>query len=139
MVEGKSISSITKAEWTSLVHSDGSLTELKEIPSSLNNPVLKASTIVAVASGIIVPNPGMDILRYHEKDMPQCINLDHYTIIENLPLHPMYNRILKSAKIDDTDEIKIKLSNNVWIVKEPPNNYHWMHEFTEHILKAKIK
>ena len=98
---------------------------------------LAASTIVAVASGVANPDPGCDVLRHDPADMPFIINLDHYSIIENLHLHDVYHEVLKVARIEETQELRFELQNSVYVIKEPPNDYHWLQEFPQFVLEAK--
>ncbi len=137
-IEGKSVVTIASADWARLVRPDGALTELEQLPNGLNNPSLTASTLAAYASGIVVPTPGMDVLRYDPQDAPYVINLDHYTIIENLHLHPIYPDALRVAGASDTAELRWELQNNVYVIKEPPApSGHWLTDFPKYIDIAK--
>lgn len=126
-------------DWSRLVRHDGAITELAELPAAISNPKLLASTLVAVASGISVAQPGMDVLRFDRKDDPYFINLDHYTIIENLQDHEIYPEVLRVAKLDDTPEIRYELQNNIYVIKDPPNENHWLEDFPAHVLNAQMK
>lgn len=136
-IENKSVATLGYGDWLRLVRPDGLLTELEMLPQSINDARLAASTIVAVASGIAVAQPGMDVLRYDVKDDPYVINLDHYTIIENLHLHDVYREALRVARIDDTPQLRWELQNNVYVIKEPPNENHWLTDFPSYVLEAK--
>jgi hypothetical protein len=136
-IEDKSVVSFGYADWARLVRADGTITEMEALPTAINNPSLAASTIVAIASGISNLAPGMDILRYDPSDAPYVINLDHYKVIENLHLHDIYPEALKIAQIDDTPGLRFELQNSVYVVKEPPNDYHWLKDFPEFVLQAK--
>ncbi len=138
-ISDKSVVTFAYSDWIRLVRSDGQLTELEELPPGINNKILDASNIVAVASGIVVSEPGMDILRYDVKDAPYVINLDHYTIFENLHLQDCYSDVLETAGVVDSPELKYELQNNVYVLKEPPNDNHWLKDFPKHILEAKKK
>ncbi len=138
-IEGKSVATLGYRDWLRLVRADGELTELEALPPAVNSPSLSASTIVAVASGIAVAQPGLDVLRYDIKDAPFVINLDHYTIIENLHLHDVYSEAIKVAQVDDTPQLRWELQNNVYVIKEPPNENHWLKEFPSYVLEAKRK
>ena len=78
----------------------------------------------------------MDVLRYDPVDAPYILNLDHYTIIENLHNHEIYSEALKVALIHDSPELRYELQNNIFIIKEPPNDNHWMTDFPNYILNA---
>lgn len=136
-IEGKAIATMGYADWYRLVRSDGQITELEELPTAIGNVKLQADTIVSVASGIAVPTPGLDVLRYDPQDSPWVINLDHYKIIENLHLHDVYSEALKVAGCQDNALLRSELQNNIYVVKEPPNQNHWMKEFPEYVLQAK--
>lgn len=136
-IENKSVAMMGFADWHRLVRSDGRITELEELPIAISNPKLQASTLTAVASGIAVAQPGMDVLRYDPVDAPYILNLDHYTIIENLHHHDIYLEALKVASIQDSPELRYELQNNIFVIKEPPNENHWMIDFPEYILNAK--
>jgi hypothetical protein len=136
-IHNASVVSFGYADWLRLVRPDGAITELEELPPGLNNPSLAASTLAAVASGIANVQPGMDVLRYDPQDEPYIINLDHYTVIENLHLHPVYPKALKTADVKDSQILRFELQNNVYVIKEPPNDYHWLKEFPDYVLKAK--
>jgi hypothetical protein len=132
-----SVVSFGYADWFRLVRPDGAITELEELPPKLNNPNLAAVTVVAVASGIANVQPGMDVLRHDPQDAPYILNLDHYTVLENLHLHEIYPEALSVAGIEDSPTLRFELQNNVYVIKEPPNDHHWMKDFPAYILEAK--
>ena len=136
-IEDKSVATFGYADWARMVRSDGSVTELEQLPPTIKNPSLEASLVVAVASGIVNPQPGCDVLRYDPADAPFVLNLDHYRVVENLHLHDVYPEALQIAKIEDSPELRFELQNNVFVIKEPPNEYHWLEEFPGFVLSAK--
>jgi hypothetical protein len=136
-IKSASVVNFGYVDWLRLVRPDGAITEMEELPPGLNNPSLAASTIVAVASGIANAQPGMDVLRYDPQDAPYVVNLDHYTVIENLHLHDIYPEALKIAQLVDSAPLRFELQNNVYVVKDPPNDYHWMKELPDYVLEAK--
>jgi hypothetical protein len=136
-IENKSVASFGYADWYRMVRPDGAVTELEQLPPTIGNPRLQASTVVALASGIANPDPGCDVLRYHPVDAPFVLNLDHYRVIENLHLHNVYPEVLRVAKLEDTPELRFELQNTIYVIKEPPNDYHWLQDFPEFVLNAK--
>jgi hypothetical protein len=136
-IHSASVVSFGYADWFRLVRPDGAITELEELPPNLNNPNLAAATVVAVASGIANVQPGIDVFRYDRKDAPFILNLDHYKVLENLHLHEIYPEALKFARVEDTPTLRFELQNNVYVIKEPPNDYHWMSDFPNYVLEAK--
>jgi hypothetical protein len=93
--DNRSVAVLPKSEWSQLLRSDGSVTELTQRPSIISNPVLQAAEIASIASGIANPSPGLMVARYDPDDAPSVINVDRYTAIEDLPAHPIYPRALK--------------------------------------------
>jgi len=72
-------------------------------------------------------------------DDPYFINLDHYTIIENLQDNEIYPEVLRVAGMTDSTELRYELQNNIYVIKEPPNDNHWLEDFPQHVLEAKMK
>lgn len=139
-IEDKPVSMMGYADWFRLIRPDGNVTELVELPEAINNPSLNAATIVATASGIVNPTPGIDVFRYDQNDDPYVINMDHYTVIENFHMHDDYPKVLEMADIEDTQELKWELQNYIYIIKNPPiEDQHWFKDFPEFVLQAKKK
>jgi hypothetical protein len=124
------------SEWSQLLRPDGSVTELSQLPGALSDPVLRAKEIVSIASGIANPTPGLMVARLDLKDAPTVINIDKYSAIENLALHPIYPRVLQIAGLDDTPEIRTTLKNHVFVVKENPDGDHWVEDFPKIFLNG---
>ena len=138
--DNRSVAVFSAAAWKQLVNDDGSVTELTERPEVLSNPVLSASEIVSIASGNANASPGMMIARHDPKDAPTEINIDKYTVIEDLASHPIYTEVLKKANVPDSDVLRAALANNVYIVKEKPDPaIHWVADFPKIFLEAKKK
>jgi len=139
-VSNKSVVSMSREDWTKLVRDDGGVTELEGLPREVNNAGLRASLLVVVASGIENHDPGIDIFRHDPSDKPFVVNMDHYTVIENLQEHDVYSDVLRIAGVDDCPEIRSELKDKVYIVKDPPiENRHWFKDFPEFVLNAKKK
>lgn len=131
---------IPAGEWSHLLRSDGSVTELTERPAILSNSILTAAEIVSIASGINNPAPGLMIARYDPDDAPSVINIDHYTAIENLPAHSIYPTALQKANVSDSDELRAALSQHVFLVKEDPDpEMHWVADFPQIFLEGRKK
>lgn len=135
----KSVIAIDSDDWYSLVMSDGAVTEIEEVPSSLHGLVSMTTKVVAAASGIINPDPGIDVVRYDPDDKPYIYNIYHYTVIENLPNHPEYPKALAIAGVEDEPELKQTLLDHVFIVGPYHLSDHWSKKIPEHIMKAKLK
>jgi hypothetical protein len=137
---GHSVMTISTTEWQTLVGGDGLPTLVDDIPKPLSGVHHDAEVVVVAASGITNATPGMDIVRRDIKDTPWIYNTDHYTVIEGLPAHPDYSRILKGAGVKDSQELQDALNSKVWIIgPERHPTHHWAKEIPEHIKKAQRK
>ena len=135
----KSVVTFSVNDWWGAVRADGELTALSGVPEPLSSITHNATVVAAVASGICVSSPALDIVRRDEKDAPYIYNIDNYSVIENLCEHPEYRGILSAARIPDSQELRYELQNNVYIVKNEPADMHWTDSIPEHIKQAKKK
>ena len=136
-VIGTSVVTFAFDDWAGAVRSDGELTVLDQIPGPLSSITHNATVVAAVASGICVTSPGIDIVRLDPKDAPYIYNIDNYSVIENLPQHPCYGEILDTAKVSDSEGLQFELKNNVYIVKNGPTDQHWTDSIPSYIQQAK--
>lgn len=138
--QGKAVVAFSFEDWQSLIRTDGNVTVLNQIPGPLNNDQLKACTIATVASGIANPIPGIDVLRYDEQDNPYVVNIDHYSVVENLSFTPLYHQALKIANIEDSAELRAEIDTHVFVIKEDPDpNNHWVQDIPKYVLDAQKK
>jgi len=127
-------------QWREIVYSDGRSTLLEQAPGPLSS-VHKSAVVVAVAaSGAATKNPGIDIVRYHQRDFPYVYNVDHYTVIEDFQLHVDYQRILQRFRIPDSSELQEMLRTWIFIVgPQKIDGSHWSTVIPEFIRDAKKK
>ena len=139
--EGKTAVSFSRDIWNTLVFESGEPTFLTRPPAPLENVVEQASVVAIAASGQINPNPGFDVVRHDPRDAPYVYNLDHYVVIQRLPQHPQYGRILDTAGLTQTERLDATLEKYVFIVgpydKDHPG--HWAKYIPSHIAEAKKK
>jgi hypothetical protein len=135
-----SVIAISATEWSTLVESDGQPTLVEEVPNQISAVLSEAEVVVVAASGISNPNPGIDLVRKDIKDAPYIYNTDHYMVIERLPSHPAYSRILGGAGVEDSPELQETLNSRVWIIgPERDPEHHWATEVPKHIRNARKK
>lgn len=123
-----------------MVRDDGLVTTLEEVPEKLSGVMKDAEVVVAVASGIATPSPGIDIVRRDPKDAPYIYNTDHYMVVEKLTAHPDYLSFVRRAGVQDSEELRRTVNSWVWIVgpfRDPAA--HWSIEVPQHIQTAKAK
>jgi len=82
-----SVVTINFQDWDKMVRVDGATTRLERIPAKLSGVLKSAEIVVAVASGIANPSPGIDIVRKDPRDAPFVFNTDHYIVVEKLTQH----------------------------------------------------
>jgi hypothetical protein len=136
---GKSVAVLSRVEWERHVREDGAPTEFVSQPSNLSNTALLSVQIAVIGSGIANPEPGQQVARIDLKDAPYVVNVDRYTVIENLPDDPAYPRVLQIAGIDDSPELRTALSENVYVVRREPSAGHWSTDLPKIFLEAKRK
>lgn len=135
----KSIAEFSKGDWERLILSSGEPTKLEEVPYPLSSVMTDAKVVAVTASGIINPDPGIDIVRYDAQDAPHVYNIDHYSVVENLPNHADYSKVLSTANVKETDELNKILKEKVFVVGPRQSSDHWVKELPERIRNAKQK
>jgi hypothetical protein len=139
LVEDKSVAVFSRKEWEELIPESGEITKLTRIPSPISGLTRQASEVVVVASGMSNIDPGIDVIRKDPKDDPFVYNVDHYTIIQNICLHPAYGEILLKAGVKESPELNEYLKENVFIVGPEKRSNHWIEEIPDHLKSASIK
>jgi hypothetical protein len=120
-----------------MVHSTGAVTQLAASALPIH-AVAQQATVVAIAgSGIVNPQPGIDVVRFDGGDRPFVYNVDHYSVVEDLPSHPEYEAIVRKAGVQLTREVRKFMSENVFVVGPERLDNHWVMEIPAQIAAAK--
>lgn len=136
--EGTSVITIPRSDWENRTCADGSPTKWESLPQKLGSVMADVKVVAIAASGQANPTPGIDIVRLDQRDAPFFHNTDHYTVIENLPQHPDYQRIISGAGVVDSPELRQHFTEYVTVVGPKKNiAYHWSEEIPPHIKNAK--
>jgi hypothetical protein len=138
-IEGRSVVAIKAGSWRELVVESGDPTKLIKTPKALGGLMNMAAQVITVGSGIINPDPGIDVVRHDPRDAPYVYNIDHYTVIENLPLHPQYHRVLEVAAVEENNELNSVLAQHVYVVGPYRRGDHWVQEIPERIRDARTR
>ena len=138
-VLNKAVATFAKDDWWQAVRSDGALTVLEEVPGPISSVEHEASVVAAVASGMCVTSPGLEIVRHDPKDAPLVYNVDNYSVYEDICTHPAYSRILEVAGVKDGPELRHELNTCVYFVKNEPQGNHWTDSIPQYIREAKDK
>lgn len=125
-------------QWQQQVTGNGTPVQIYEVPPPLENVRREAEVVAIVASGNC-PNPGLDVIRYDEKDAPFVYNVDHYQVVENLLLHPAYPQVLKIAGIQDSEPLRETLKSWIFLLGPERPDDHWRKTLPEYLQKAADK
>ena len=130
---------LDRADWHRLILPSGEVTKLAEVPGPISGVTKTASTVAVTACGFANPDPRIELVRYDARDTPNIYNIDRYTVIQTLNLHPKYGEILSVAGVQENEELSNFLQNNILVIGPDRPDYHWVRELPEHIKYAKIK
>jgi hypothetical protein len=92
----------------------------------MNVVAQSASVIAAVAVRWATTVNEIHIYRYDPADAPSPVNLDKYTVWENLTAHQKFPQIVAAASAQNSPELQDYLRDNVFIVKSSPGDDHWL-------------
>ena len=137
---GTAVVTVNFQDWAKTVRRNGAVTRLEEVPEKPSGVRKDAEVVVAVASGIANPSPGIDIVRKDQGNAPFVYNTDHYTAVAKLTGHPKYFSFVRRAGVQNSDELRRAIDSWVWIIgpsRDPA--VHWSKEIPEYIGAAKEK
>jgi hypothetical protein len=136
---GKSVAIFRRYDWHEMVKSSGAPTRLAVLPEPFEEISQSAKTVAITASGVDNLTPGIDLVRSDPKDAPYVLNIDRYAVVENLPDHPEYAGIVRTAGESDSQGLRDELMAYVFVVGPNQPSYHWVTELPKHMLEAKAK
>jgi hypothetical protein len=135
----KSVAILDREDWHRLILPSGEVTKLAEVPEPISGVTRIASIVAIIACGFANPAPRIELARYDPKDKPNIYNIDRYTVIQTLNLHPKFGEIIVAAGVQDNDELNNFLRDKVLVVGPEKPDYHWVQELPDHIRDAKLK
>lgn len=140
-VLNKSVSTMSRQAWERLILNDGVITEVNSLGAPFENVMQDAAVVAAAAAGYNCSSPGIDIVRYDMKDAPYVYNIDHYTVVQSFHLHNEFQKIVKTAGVENSVLLEQCLDEYVFIVKQKPNEIidHWSKTLPKHIKNAQKK
>ena len=125
-IENKSVFVMSKNNWLKFGASEGNPVQIDVTQTPMSGVVLSASVLGAFAVKHSPSGNQIHIFRWDQKDAPSAINLDKYSVYEELYTHNNYQKLVKGAKVHDNKELRNFLHDNVIIVKEQEGNDHWL-------------
>ncbi len=138
VLDEKAVRALPRNDWDALVRADGTPTVLDDAPAPLDGVSRDAHLTCAAASGVLNPDPGIDLIRYDPDDHPYIYNIDHYLVIEDITAHPRYAEFLDAAGVEDSALLRQELGK--WVYTVGPQklpDHHWSVEIPKHIRDAK--
>lgn len=136
-LRGTSVFAMPKEEWRALIHHSGEPTVLDDLPDDLAAVREQALYLGAAGSGEMNPTPGIDVVRHDPGDAPTVINIDHYTVIENLPDHDQYEKVLSTCGFPSDPNLGDTLRDYVFVCGPERSENHWCETIPEHIANAR--
>src|SRR5207247_577116 len=80
---------------------------------------------VAVASGRSFADvPGTHVVRRDEGNAPNIYNTDSHDVIEDLPAHPAWPRVIEITGAKDTSELRQRVRRPVFLVETRRPDHH---------------
>ena len=137
----RSVMTMPSSGWDKLIREDGQPTQVNIFGLPFANVMRKGQVEAVAASGHQNPDPGIDIVRRDDRDVPYIYNIDHYIVIPTLYLHGAYKTILTKSGITDSPELQQFLNHIVFVFKQHPTetDNHWSEDIPARIKNARGK
>lgn len=125
---GRSVKMMWRRHWAKANHPDGRPVKLARPFPPLRGIVStgKMETAVASAQGH-AEVPGTHIVRLDEKDAPNIYNTDSHDVIEDLPAHEAWARVLQIIGDKDTSKLRRRARRRVFLVETRRADHHSPH------------
>jgi hypothetical protein len=125
-VQDRSVLTMPRQEWLNLWTHSGSAVQLDVTRTPMNMVAQSASVIAAVAVRWATSVNEIHIYRYDPADEPTPVNLDKYSVWEDLTAHQEFPHMVAAASAQNSPELQAYLRDNVFIVKATPGGDHWL-------------
>jgi hypothetical protein len=107
------------------VHEDKPVTIDLEL-TPLSGVARDASVIAAMARRSSMVSSEIAVVRYDAKDDPTPLNVDRYTVFEDITSHQSFEAIVAGGSTHDNENLREYCRENVFIVKQDPGPDHWL-------------
>jgi hypothetical protein len=134
----KRIFAIRKSDWNSLNISHGmderlvklNLEQFQPLPIGdiITDSDIIGGTAFATSSKVIIK-----IYRRDPKDEPTPINVDTYTVWMGLPTYLNVPEMIIAGSTDNDDNFSHYANDHVFLVKEKPDDDHWLEELPREV------
>lgn len=127
-IEERSVFTMSRKSWEKAQSQRGESLELDITATPLRRVASEASILAARAIGSSSSPSEIEIFRFDPKDGPTPINVDRYTVFEDMLSHRSFNEIVTGGSTTFNENLKQYLAENVFIVKQDPGDDHWLPE-----------
>jgi hypothetical protein len=138
-VAKNSVFIVDRMDWERMVDDSGEPIRIESVPPALSGLVSVAAHVMTAGSGILNPSPGMDVVRLDPADAPYIYNIYHYAVLEHFSSTPIYQQVLKVARIEETADLDEFIQDHVFVVGPYHEDNHRVEEIPEQIKNAKNK
>jgi hypothetical protein len=125
-IEDRSVFTFPRLEWDKLKLHEGNAVPIDVDRTPMSRVASSASVIAAVAAKFSTGDAQIHVYRRDPQDAPTPVNLDKYTVWEQLPTHLNYKQMVAAASTDDDQNLRDYLSDNVFLVKDEAGPDHWL-------------
>ena len=123
--ENRTVLRMTRASWEALKPCQGERVLIDVSLTPMADVAMDATVVAATADCISSSRVEIAIYRYDPNDC-KPYNVDLYSVWEDLPSHSNYHSIVTAASTEDNENLRVFLSNNVFIVSHAKKGDHWL-------------
>lgn len=139
-LRGYPVKVVSRKEWYYVLRPSGRPTRLeKPLTPFARVPAATQMVTMAVSGTTYAINPGLHHVRRDEADTPDIFNTDSYDVIEDLPSHPSFERVLQISGISDRSEAANIVRDYVFIIGPHKRPDHHSSRVPKDIKGAKKK
>lgn len=130
---GRSVLEMNKEDWD-VCRIDSTAPVLLRISETPMASIAQTSSLIAcTAQRVATGLPTVKIYRDDPQDAPTPINVDTYSVIENITERSDFADIVKAASTKDDSNLRQYLSERVYFVKRKAGPDHWLAELPREV------
>ncbi len=131
--EGRPVGHMLRDAWNALDVSSSQTVLIDIERTPLGGVASDASVVAAYGHRFSTATAEIGVIRYDAGDAPNVYNTDKYLIWEDLPSHQSYGQIVTAASTADNQNLRQYLRENVFLVKQEPDDEHHQPELPDTI------
>lgn len=126
--QDQSVIAMSRSSWDELGISSTNLVNIDVRDTPVVRVEQDAALLAVVARQFGPSDARVSVYRYDESDHPTPVNVDHYLVWLNLGNHENISDMILAASTSDDANLRRYLNQNVFWVKEAPDDDHWLPE-----------